>query len=115
MSCGALGCVLRCAKAREEGEERPSLCPGGGYPNGWPGGEGVPGAPTFSAGTAAILSEGRWQIRGRVLLVKWYERRRLWIVEFRSCEQEVWRLQQVSPSDIICDCHTSPRRSKMGS
>jgi len=54
MSCGALGCGHRCAEAREEGGERSSLCPGGGYPNGSGGGEGVRGAPTFS-GTAAIF------------------------------------------------------------
>lgn len=73
MSCGALGCVLRCAEAREEGGERPSLCPGGGYSNGWAGREGVPDAPTFSADTAAILPEGGRQIWGRVLLVRWYD------------------------------------------
>jgi len=67
MSCGALGCGLRCAEAREEGGERSSLC-GGGYPRGLGGGEGVRGAPTFSAGTGAIFTGGRW-LRGRVLPV----------------------------------------------
>ena len=31
---------------------------------------------------------------GGVLLVRWYERQRLWIVDVGSCEKEVWWLQQ---------------------
>jgi len=59
MSCGALGRGLKSAEAREEGGEKASLCPGGGYPNRWEGGEGVECASTSSAGNAAILSGGR--------------------------------------------------------
>jgi len=68
-------------EAREEGRERPGLCPDGGYPNGWGGWECFRDAPVFSAGTAAIFSGGRWQLQGIGLLVRRYQRRRLWIVD----------------------------------
>ena len=76
--------------------------------------------PARQVARQPLFLEAGPQIRGRVVVVRWYQRRRLWIADFRSRWEEMccysrelgrcWLFSfglQVWPGDVFCNYYMS--------